>query len=77
MKNFTPPAPPRRVDPATDPAEPHPSQWMTTDEVARYLRKSPNAVRIMVNRGYLKVRKFRSRLYFRRIDLELLLESSL
>ena len=51
--------------------------WLNTHEAARYLRKTLNAIRIMANRGYVKPRKFRGRLYFRRIELDRLLESSL
>lgn len=51
--------------------------WLNTEEAAIYLRKTPNALRLMVNRGYLRSRKFRRRLYFRRVDLDRLLESSL
>ena len=50
--------------------------WLDSKEAATYLRKSPNALRIMVFRGYLRPRKFRRRLYFRRIELDRLLESS-
>lgn len=50
--------------------------WLTTEEAAIHLRKTPNALRILVNRGYLRARKFRRRLYFRRIELDRLLESS-
>lgn len=50
--------------------------WLDTKEAAKYLRKSANALRIMVCRGYLRPRKFRRRLYFRRVELDRLLESS-
>jgi hypothetical protein len=50
--------------------------WMDSREAAKYLRKTANALRIMVYRGYLRPRKFRHRLYFRRIELDRLLESS-
>ncbi|MCC7441297.1 MAG: helix-turn-helix domain-containing protein [Bdellovibrionales bacterium] len=50
--------------------------WMNSTEAAKYLRKSRNALLIMVNRGYVRPRKFRGRLYFLRIDLDRLLESS-
>lgn len=50
--------------------------WLNTKEAACYLRKTANALRIMVARGYLRPRKFRSRLYFRKIELDRLLESS-
>ncbi len=50
--------------------------WLDSKEAAKYLRKTANALRIMVYRGYLRPRKFRRRLYFRRIELDRLLESS-
>ena len=50
--------------------------WLNSKEAAKYLRKAANALRIMVYRGYLRPRKFRRRLYFRRIELDRLLESS-
>jgi hypothetical protein len=50
--------------------------WLDSKEAAKYLRKTANALRIMVFRGYLRPRKFRRRLYFRRIELDRLLESS-
>lgn len=52
-------------------------EWLNSEEAARYLRKTLNALHIMVRRGYVKPRKFRRRLYFRRIELERLLESSI
>lgn len=51
--------------------------WMDSKEAATYLRKSANALRIMVYRGYLQPRKFRHRLYFRRLELDRLIESSM
>ncbi|MBT4792676.1 MAG: helix-turn-helix domain-containing protein [Halobacteriovoraceae bacterium] len=50
--------------------------WMTTEDTAKYLRKTVNAIRIMVHRRVLRARKFRNRLYFRREELDELLESS-
>jgi len=50
--------------------------WLDTKEAANYLRKTANALRIMVCRGYIRPRKFRRRLYFRKIELDRLLESS-
>lgn len=50
--------------------------WMTTEEAARYLRKSANALRILVHRKILRARKFRRRLYFKREELDALLETS-
>jgi hypothetical protein len=49
--------------------------WLDSKEAAKYLRKTANALRIMVFRGYLRPRKFRRRLYFRRVELDRLLES--
>lgn len=50
--------------------------WMNSNEAAKYLRKTKNALLIMVSRGYIRPRKFRRRLYFRKIELDRLLESS-
>ncbi len=50
--------------------------WLDSKDAANYLRKTANALRIMVCRGYLRPRKFRRRLYFRRIELDRMLESS-
>ena len=50
--------------------------WLDSEEAATYLRKTTNALRIMVYRGYIRPRKFRRRLYFRKIELDRLLESS-
>jgi hypothetical protein len=50
--------------------------WLTAKEAAQYLRKTANAIRIMVYRGHIQPRKLRNRLYFRRIELDRLLESS-
>jgi len=50
--------------------------WLSTKDAAKYLRKTVNALRIMVFRGYIRPRKFRRRLYFRRLELDRLLESS-
>ncbi|MBT4761079.1 MAG: helix-turn-helix domain-containing protein [Bdellovibrionaceae bacterium] len=50
--------------------------WMTTEEAARYLRKSANAIRIMVHKKILRARKFRRRLYFKKDELDALIETS-
>lgn len=50
--------------------------WLTTDEAAIYLRKSADAIRHLVYRGDLKARKFKRRLYFRRDELDELLDLS-
>ena len=50
--------------------------WLTTREAACFLRKSPNAVRILVHRGFLSAKKFRRRLYFKRDELCSLIETA-
>ena len=51
--------------------------WLTSVEAAIYLRKSPGAIRTAVCRGQLRCRKWRRRLYFKRSELDRLLETSL
>lgn len=48
--------------------------WLTTEEAAVYLRKSANAIRILVHKKVLKCRKFARRLYFKREELDALLD---
>jgi excisionase family DNA binding protein len=50
--------------------------WMTSEEAAQYLRKSVGALRTAVCRGHLNARKWRRRLYFKRSELDRLLETS-
>jgi excisionase family DNA binding protein len=50
--------------------------WLTTEEAAIYLRKSADAVRHLVYRGDLRARKFKRRLYFKRDELDELLDLS-
>ena len=50
--------------------------WMTTSEAANYLRKSSNALRTAVCRGHITARKFKRRLYFKRSELDRLIETS-
>ena len=50
--------------------------WLSTEEAARYLRKSANAIRILVHRKILRARKFKRRLYFKREELDALIETS-
>lgn len=50
--------------------------WLTTKEAAVYLRKSVNAIHILVNRKQLKARKFQNRLYFKKKELDYVLETS-
>lgn len=51
--------------------------WMmTSEEAARYLRTTVGALRTAVCRGQILARKWRRRLYFKKIELDLLLEGS-
>lgn len=50
--------------------------WMTSEEAATYLRTTVGALRTSVCRGQIRARKWRRRLYFKKIELDLLLESS-
>ena len=50
--------------------------WLSTDETAQYLGKSKNAIWILLCRGLLIKRKWRRRLFFKRSELDRLLETS-
>lgn len=50
--------------------------WMTSEEAAKYLRTSVGALRTAVCRGQIRARKWRRRLYFKKHELDLLLEGS-
>lgn len=51
-------------------------KWLRTEEAAQYLRTSVGQIRNMVYRKQLKARKFQNRLYFRRRELDFILEAS-
>ena len=51
--------------------------WLSTDETAQYLGKTKNAIWILLSRGLLIKRKWRRRLYFKKSELDRLLETSL
>jgi hypothetical protein len=51
--------------------------WLSTDEAAKYLGKTKNAMWILLSRGLLIKRKWRRRLYFKKTELDRLLETSL
>lgn len=50
--------------------------WLTTDEAAQFLRKSSHALRQMTYKGRIKPRKFGGRLYFKRTELNDLVDTS-
>ena len=50
--------------------------WLDTREAGRYLRRTANAIRILSCKGILKPRKLGRRLYFRRTELDRVLETS-
>lgn len=49
-------------------------KWFTTAEAAAYLGRSEGAVRNLVYRGKLVVRKFGGRNYFSRVELDRAIE---
>lgn len=51
-------------------------EWLNSKEAAFYLRKSYGALKVMVHRGQIKARKFQNRLYFKKTELDELLETS-
>ena len=50
--------------------------WLTSAEAAYYLRKSRDNIRQMVCRGHLRARKFHGRLYFKKVELDQVLDIS-
>jgi hypothetical protein len=50
--------------------------WMNSSEAARYLRISAGALRTAVYRGQVRSRKWRRKLYFRKSELDFMLEKS-
>lgn len=50
---------------------------MTSDEVAIYLGRTKNAVWLLVSRGLLVKRKWHGRLYFKRSELDRLIETGM
>jgi len=57
--------------------------WLTTEEVAIYLRRltkdgrpSVGAIRNLIYRGKLRARKFCGKLYFKREEIDRLIETS-
>ena len=50
--------------------------WLTTKEAAAYLRKSVNAIHTLVSRKRIRARKFTNRLYFKKDELDFLIETS-
>ena len=53
------------------------SIWLNSADTANYLRKSLAAIHTAVHRGEIACRKWRRRLYFRKQDLDKMLEDSL
>lgn len=50
--------------------------WITTEEASEFLRKSTHAIRQMVYTGKIHARKFHGRLYFNKLELNELIDSS-
>lgn len=51
--------------------------WLNSQDAANYLRKTVGALRAAVCRGQLRAYKWQRRLYFKRSELDRLLEGSL
>jgi hypothetical protein len=51
--------------------------WFNSTEAAIFLKKTENAIRIAVCRGSLRSYKWRRRLYFKKSDLDKILNSSI
>lgn len=51
--------------------------WLRTTEASTYLGITKNALWILVSRGLIVKRKFQGRLYFKKSELNLLIEGSL
>jgi excisionase family DNA binding protein len=50
--------------------------WLTTKEAAVFLRRTVNAIYLLVSRKQLRARKFGNRLYFNKDELNYLIETS-
>lgn len=50
--------------------------WLSTEEAARLLRRSSHALRQLVYKGKIRPRKYGGRLYFKRSELNELIEAS-
>ena len=51
--------------------------WLNSQDAANYLRKTVGALRAAVCRGQVRAYKWQRRLYFKRSELDRLLEGSL
>ncbi len=51
--------------------------WLTTEEAARFLRKSTHALRQMLYKGQISARKVHGRLYFKKSELHELVDTSI
>jgi excisionase family DNA binding protein len=52
------------------------SIWMTVKDTARYLSRTENAIRILMCRKILRVYRMGRRVYLKRSEIDLLIESS-
>lgn len=50
-------------------------EWMKTKQVATYLSTTPTNIRNMVYKGYLIPRKVGGRLYFKKTEVDYLIET--
>lgn len=50
--------------------------WLTTEEAAEFLRKSSHALRQMLYKGQISARKVHGRLYFKKSEINTLIDTS-
>ncbi len=50
--------------------------WLTTEEAASFLRKTSHALRQLTYKGKIRPRKFCGRLYFKKSELNELIDTS-
>lgn len=50
-------------------------KWLTTQETVKYIGRSQNALWLMVSRGFIEKRKWHGRLYFKKSELDKLIEN--
>lgn len=52
-------------------------KWLTTEEAVKYIGRTKNALWLMVSRGFIEKRKWHGRLYFKKSELDKLIETGL
>jgi len=52
------------------------TKWLTTKEAVKYIGRTKNALWLMVSRGFIEKRKWHGRLYFKKSELDNLINQS-